>query len=70
LPPSIINAKDRYDFNKGMSDINTGTPDEVNGRFATREWAKPFISRGTVTREVTWRRGDILGSTPMSGGGR
>ncbi|MGW0704918.1 RHS repeat-associated core domain-containing protein [Streptomyces sp. NPDC002643] len=65
-----IRSKDRYDFNKGMSDIASGTPDEVNGRFATLGWAKPFISRGTVTREVTWRRGDILGSTSVSGGGR
>ncbi|MEH0544930.1 hypothetical protein QA802_18115 [Streptomyces sp. B21-105] len=50
-----------------MSDINTGTLDEVNGSFATLGWAKPFISRGTVTREVTWRRGDISRSTSVSG---
>lgn len=52
------------------SDIASGTPDEVNGRFATLGWAKPFISRGTVTRSATWWRGDILGSTSVSGGGR
>ncbi|MGW0841333.1 hypothetical protein ACWD26_14410 [Streptomyces sp. NPDC002787] len=32
---------DRYDFNKGMSDIETGTPDEVNGGFAVR-W-RPLV---------------------------
>ncbi len=64
-----VHAKDRYDFNKGMNDVKTGIDDAENGRWETLGWAKPFITRGTVTRTVTWTRGDILGSSNMSGGG-
>ncbi|MEU1190093.1 hypothetical protein [Streptomyces sp. NPDC005859] len=61
-----IHAKDRWDFNKGMDDIATGTPDSVNGRFAELGWAKPFMTSGTVTRTVTWTRGQLLGTTSVS----
>jgi RHS repeat-associated protein len=62
----VIHEKDRYDFNKGMHDIATNAPDNTNGRFATLGWAKPFMTHGTVTRQVTWTRGDIAGSTVVS----
>ncbi|WP_157856184.1 hypothetical protein [Actinacidiphila yeochonensis] len=66
----VIHEKGRYDFNKGMRDIATGIPDDVNDCFATLGWAKPCMTRGTVTRTVTWTRGDIAGSSVVSGGER
>ncbi|WP_435058576.1 hypothetical protein [Streptomyces sp. bgisy060] len=64
-----VRSKDRYDFNKGMNDVKTGIEDAENGRWETLGWAKTFITRGTVTRTVTWTRGDILGPSKTSGGG-
>ncbi|MEV5972828.1 RHS repeat-associated core domain-containing protein [Streptomyces sp. NPDC051921] len=64
-----IHAMDRWDFNEGMTDIVTGEPDDSNGRFAELGWAKPFLTSGTATRDVTWTRGDILGGQTTGGGG-
>jgi hypothetical protein len=61
-----IHAKDRYDFNKGMSDIASGAADDENGRFATLGWARPFMVSGTLTRVVTWTRGNIAQSTSVT----
>jgi len=58
-----IHAKDRYNFNRGANDIATGTPDDINGRFAVLGWAHSFITNGTVVRRVTWTKGDVAGST-------
>jgi hypothetical protein len=57
-----VHALDQYDFNDGAKDIRSGVPDNVNGRFATLGWAKPFLVRGTFTRNVTWTVGQA-GST-------
>uniref|UniRef100_UPI00069648FD RHS repeat domain-containing protein n=1 Tax=Streptomyces odonnellii TaxID=1417980 RepID=UPI00069648FD len=61
-----VHAKDRYDFNKGMADIASGASDDENGRFATLGWAKPFMVSGSLTRVVTWTRGDIQQSTEVT----
>ena len=60
-----VHAHDRYDFNAGMSDIATGTPDDENGRFAVLGWARPFDTRGELTRTITWTVGD---SAPVGAG--
>ncbi|WP_142386828.1 hypothetical protein [Mycobacterium hubeiense] len=60
-----VHAEDHYNFNRGETDIGTGTPDEVNGRFAEVGWAKPFDSSGSVTRTITWE----LGSAPSGEAG-
>ncbi|MEV1286366.1 RHS repeat-associated core domain-containing protein [Micromonospora sp. NPDC049679] len=52
-----VRAEDRYNFNRGASDIATGVPDNVNGRFAELGWAKPFNSSGTLVRDVVWTVG-------------
>lgn len=65
-----INAIDRYNFNKGMADIASGTPDDVNGRFAVLGWAKSFMTYGKLTRIVTWSSGDISNTTSVSQNGR
>lgn len=53
-----VHAHDRYDFNAGMADIATGTPDDENGRFAVLGWAQGFDTRGELTRTVTWDVGN------------
>ncbi len=46
--------EDMYNCNKGMSDIASGTPDEMNGRFSEIGWAKEYLTYGSFTTEVTW----------------
>jgi len=58
-----IHEIDRYNFNRGEKDIESGTPDDVNGRFAVLGWAKSFLTRGKVKRYVAWKRGDPGSST-------
>jgi len=53
-----VHAEDRYNFNAGQSDIASGTPDDVNGRFTELGWAQPFDSSGSVQLTVTWTIGD------------
>lgn len=53
---STVHELDRYNFNKGMSDITTGTSDNVNGRFETLGWAHSFDTHGSVT--ITSTLGD------------
>ena len=62
-----VHAHDRYDFNAGMSDIATGTPDDENGRFAVLGWAKPFDTAGQLTRTITWNVGDADGVSAGDG---
>ncbi|MEV8517140.1 hypothetical protein [Dactylosporangium sp. NPDC051484] len=59
-------AEDRYNFNRGASDIATGTPDDVNGRFAALGWAHGFNTHGTTTRTVTWTVGSMPTTTKAS----
>lgn len=49
-----IFEKDLWNFNRGMSDIETGTPDNVNGRFAELGWAKEFWTYGSLTKKISW----------------
>ncbi|WP_328906790.1 golvesin C-terminal-like domain-containing protein [Streptomyces sp. NBC_00234] len=65
-----VHAMDRYDFNKGMKDKASGASDAENGRFATLGWAKPFMVSGSLTRVVTWNRGDVGSSTVVTNGPR
>lgn len=58
LQIDIVLGDDRYNFNRGQSDIASAAPDDENGRFTEIGWAKPFDSTGSVTRTVTWTLGD------------
>lgn len=68
-----VHAEDHYNFNKGQSDIETSTPDDVNGRFMEVGWAQSFDSSGSVTRTVTWPVGspppdiDVASRAPERG---
>ena len=61
----ILHEKDRYNFNRGASDIATGLPDNANGRFAVLGWAKSFITNGKVVKEVTWQKGKESSTTTI-----
>ena len=53
-----VYARDRWNFNRDSSDISSGTPDAVNGRFEELGWGKSFNSSGSVTRTYTWKVGE------------
>ncbi|GAA1305442.1 hypothetical protein [Saccharothrix xinjiangensis] len=53
----VVEAEDRYNFNRDDEDVRTGLPDNGNGRFTEVGWAKPFDAHGTITRTVTWELG-------------
>lgn len=53
-----LHAEDRYNFNPGMKDIATGTPDAVNGRFETVGLAKQYTNYATLQRDVSWQQGN------------
>lgn len=48
-------TEDMYNFNPGQSDIVSGTPDDVNGRFAELGWAKEFKTYGSFMKTIMWR---------------
>ncbi|MEL6834724.1 MAG: RHS repeat-associated core domain-containing protein, partial [Bacteroidota bacterium] len=49
-----IHAEDMYNFNPGAADIETGTPDSVNGRFEVVGLAKQFLNKGSFSTTVNW----------------
>jgi len=51
-----IHAVDRYNFNPGMSDIATGTPDGANGVFEVTGLGKEFMQYGSYTTSITWQK--------------
>ena len=53
-----LHAEDRYNFNPGMYDIETGIPDSVNGRFEITGLAHQYMHYSTLTRTVTWVEGE------------
>lgn len=53
-----VHAEDMYNFNAGQSDIATGTPDDVNGKFSELGWAQGFEVNGEVVRVVEWNVND------------
>lgn len=55
---TTITAKDRWNFNDGMSDIKTGASDSENGRFEELGWGQSFDTTGSVTRTYTWKVGE------------
>ena len=64
-----IHVLDRYNFNKGASDIATGAPDNENGRFEVLGWARSFTTRGSIPVTVDWKRGSV-GEMAVGSNGR
>jgi hypothetical protein len=67
-----LHAEDRYNFNPGAADINTGTPDAENGRFERTGLAHQYMNYATLERDVTWMQGKPEEGTskPVNGSGR
>lgn len=53
-----VYARDKYNFDRGKADLDSGTPDAVNGRFEELGWAKSFESNGSLTQTFTWKVGE------------
>lgn len=53
-----VYARDKYNFDRGKADLDSGTPDAVNGRFEELGWAKSFESNGSLTQTYTWKVGE------------
>ncbi len=50
-----FHAEDRYNFNPDNKDINTGIPDDANGRFETSGLAQQYMNYSTLVRVVRWK---------------
>ena len=53
-----VYARDKYNFDRGKADLDSGTPDAVNGRFEELGWAKSFETSGSLTQTYTWKVGE------------
>jgi len=60
-----LHAEDRYNFNPGMADIATGTPDSENGRFEITGLGHQYMHYGEITRTVTWQEGQAETTTTI-----
>lgn len=49
-----FHMEDMYNFNPGMSDIATGIPDNVNGRFQLVGLAKQYLNKGSYNTREVW----------------
>ena len=68
---TTVHEMDRYNFNRGMNDIATGTPDDVNGRFEQLGWAHSFDTYGSVSfRSEFDENGEISVPEVIEGDGR
>lgn len=69
-----VYARDKYNFDRGKADIDSKTPDAVNGRFEELGWAKSFETSGSLTQTYTWKVGEqpptLPTDTTESGSGR
>lgn len=62
--------EDMYNFNPGMSDIASGTPDDINGRFSELGWAKEFKTYGSLTKTIKWQLFNPAKNNKKGGSGR
>jgi hypothetical protein len=62
-----LHAEDRYNFNPGAKDINTGIPDAANGVFEVTGLMQQYMNYSTLTRIVRWT-GDTVDSPVASRG--
>ncbi|WP_416911753.1 hypothetical protein [Paracoccus sp. (in: a-proteobacteria)] len=57
-----IYAEDRYNFNRGGSDIATNAPNDINGDLEEAGLAHQYTQRGQQTYRTEWRVGDPNGA--------
>ena len=53
-----VNARDRWNFDRGKADAGSGTPDAVNGRFEELGWGQSFDTTGSMKQTYTWKVGE------------
>ena len=61
-----VYARDRWNFDSGKSDPDSGTPDAVNGRFEELGWAESFDTSGSMTKTYTWKVGEQPPTLPTN----
>lgn len=49
-----LHTEDRFNFNPGAKDINTGIPDSANGIFEVTGLAHQYMNYSTLQRTVKW----------------
>ncbi len=49
-----LHAEDRYNFNPGAQDINTGIPDSANGIFEITGLGHQYMNYATLEQKVNW----------------
>ena len=52
-----VQARDKWNLNKGDHYYVTGLGDDVNGRFEELGWARSFETSGSMTKTYTWKVG-------------
>jgi len=60
----VLHAEDQYNFNPGASDIATGVPDDVNGKFVVVGFAHGYYQSSVLRRTFSWK-GLNLGVSSM-----
>ena len=60
---TTVHELDRYNFNRGMSDIATGAKDDSNGRFEELGWANSFTTYGEAEFTQSWNPDSYQGIT-------
>ena len=61
-----VYARDKWNFDSGKYDPDSGTPDAVNGRFEELGWAKSFDTSGSLTQTYTWKVGEQPPTLPTN----
>lgn len=61
-----VYARDKWNFDSGKYDPDSGTPDAVNGRFEELGWAKSFETSGSLTKTYSWKVGQQPPTLPTN----
>ncbi|TAG71059.1 MAG: hypothetical protein EAZ23_20025 [Oscillatoriales cyanobacterium] len=62
-----LHAQDRYNFDLGKSDLASGAPDAENGRLVVVGLANEYMQYSTLSRQVTWKQGNLNNATITNG---
>lgn len=54
-----LHAEDRYNFNPGQADIETGAPDSLRGRLEMTGLGHQYMNYAEYRQDVSWSQGNI-----------
>lgn len=63
-----LHIEDRYNFNPGAQDINTGVTDQQNGELELSGLGRQYTNYSTLTRNVAWMGGALASSAATVSG--